>query len=193
MAYDNIEIKILRSPTEQDWERCKDLALRTMGKRWTGSKVTEEWMARMLKCQHSPIRTLMFTIEMQIPYFVSVHFSRHKLGVEHYVQSQRNDRQTKYDRELAPQNAMVSHTMDINAEALMNMSHRRLCGMADPTTRYVMTKVCQAVEAVNPEFRKHLMPMCDYLHECPEFDSCGRFYNNAPMPLEDEAETSVNG
>lgn len=172
---DNIKVRVVRRPEQSDWERCKDLALRTIGKKWTGSAVTEEWKEKMLKCRHSPIRTLMFTIEMEIPYYVSVHFARHKFGVEHYVQSQRNDRQSNYDRELAPQSAMVLHTIDINAEALMNMSHRRLCGMADPTTRYVMTKICLEVVKTNPEFKDKLVPMCDHLHECPEFMSCGRY------------------
>ncbi len=172
---DNIKVRIIRHPMQQDWERCKDLALHTIGKKWTGSKIAESWKRGMLRCKHSPIRTLMFTIEMEIPYFVSNHFVRHKFGVEHYVQSQRNDRQSSYDRDLAPQSAMVTHTMDINAEALMNMSHRRLCGVADVTTRYVMTKVCQEVIKVNPEFAGHLIPMCEFLHECPEFISCGRY------------------
>lgn len=171
----NIEVNILRWPVKEDWERCKDLALRTMGKKWAGREVTEEWKRQMLKCEHSPIRTLMFTIEMIIPSYVSVHFVRHKIGVEHYVQSQRNDRQTNYDRELAPQNAMVMHTMDINAEQLMFMSRRRLCGMADATTRYVMAKICAAVLATNPEFEGRLAPMCEYRHECPEFVPCGHW------------------
>ena len=183
-TYDNIEVKILRYPTEQDWERCKDLALRTVSKRWTG-EVNEEWKRKILKCKHSPIRTLMFTIEMQIPYFVSVHLCRHKIGVEHYVQSQRNDRQSNYDRELAPQNAMVCHTMDINAESLMNMSHRRLCGTADATTRYVMTKVCQAVSEVCPEIKGEFKPMCEYLHECPEFAPCTKRANGRTVKEED--------
>lgn len=174
-ARDDIKVRIIRHPEKQDWERCKDLALRTIGKKWTGSEVTEDWKRKMLKCRHSPIRTLMFTIEMEIPYFVSTHFVRHKYGVEHFVQSQRNDRQSSYDRDLAPQSAMVMHTMDINAEALMNMSWRRLCTQADITTRYVMSKICQEVLKVNPEFEGRLVPMCEFLHECPEFISCGRY------------------
>lgn len=173
----DIEVKILRHPTAADWERCKDLAMRTIGKRWTGNEVTKEWMHKMLECRHSPIRTLMFTIEMKIPYFVHTHFARHKIGVEHYVQSQRNDRQSEYDRELAPQNAMVCHTMDVNAESLMVMSNRRTCGMADPTTRYTMYKICKAVEEVNPEFKGHLVPQCEKLRHCPEFKSCGYWQN----------------
>lgn len=174
-AKDDIKVRIIRHPEAQDWERCKDLAYRTIGKKWTGSEVTEEWKRKMLKCRHSPIRTLMFTIEMEIPYFVSTHFVRHKYGVEHFVQSQRNDRQSSYDRDLAPQSAMVMHTMDINAEALMNMSWRRLCTQADITTRYVMSKICQEVLKVNPEFEGRLVPMCEFLHECPEFIPCGRY------------------
>lgn len=189
MNYENIVVEITRHPDKADWERCKDLALRTMGKRWTGNEVTMEWMHKMLECRHSPIRTLMFTVTMQIPYFVSVHLVRHKIGVEHYVQSQRNDRQSQYDRELAPQNAMVSHTMDINAESLMVMSNRRLCGMADPTTRYVMTKICDQVENMNPEFVGHLVPQCERLLHCPEFKSCGYWKNKCKNDFIDITKT----
>lgn len=168
-----IVVKVIRRPTEDDWNRCKDLAMRTMGKRWADGEVTERWKHRMLECRHSPIRTLMFTIEMQIPYYVSVHLARHKIGVEHFVQSQRNDRQSSYDRNMAPQSAMVCHTMDINAESLMVMANRRLCGMADIATRYVMTMVCDAVEKVNPEFVGHLVPQCQRLLHCPEVKPCG--------------------
>lgn len=168
-----IEVQFLRTPQKEDWERCKMLALNTMGKNYAGAEVTEEWKHKILKAKHSPIRTLVFTIKMTVPSFVSVHFVRHKIGVEHYVQSQRNDRQTNYDRELAPQNAMVSHIMEINAEQLMFMANRRLCGMADATTRYVMQAICRGVETLNPEFIGHLKPMCEHQKECPEFKSCG--------------------
>lgn len=179
MAY-NMEIEILRHPEKEDWERCKMLALNTIGKKYAGAEITDAWKHQILKAEHSPIRTLMFTIRLTIPYFVSVHLVRHKIGIEHYVQSQRNDRQSSYDREIAPQNAMVSHIMEVNAEQLIFMSHRRLCGMADTTTRYIMTQICREVEKVNPEFKGFLIPMCKYRHECPEFRSCGYYkeHNN---------------
>lgn len=172
MAYD-MKIEILRHPEKEDWERCKMLALNTIGKKYAGSEITDKWKHQILKAEHSPIRTLMFTIRLTIPYFVSVHLVRHKIGIEHFVQSQRNDRQTNYDRDIAPQNTMVSHIMDINAEALLAMSHRRLCGQADPTTRFVMTHICMEVVKLNPEFKEFLVPMCEYIHECPEFKPCG--------------------
>lgn len=175
METSEIKVRILRHPEAADWNRCKDLALRTIGRKFVGAYVTPEWKDKMLTAEHSPIRTLMFTIEMEIPYFVSVHFSRHYTGVVHYVQSQRNDRQHNYDRERAPQGAPVIHTMDINAQALMNMARKRLCGMADPTTRYVMMMICDEVIKTNPEFNSHLVPSCLYQNRCPEFYSCGYF------------------
>jgi hypothetical protein len=70
---------------------------------------------------------------------------------------------------------MVSHIMELDASTLLNISNVRLCGMADPTTRYVMTLICRAVENVNKEFEGHLKPMCEHLHECPEFKPCGHW------------------
>lgn len=166
-------VEVLRHPTEGDWARCKSLALQTIGK-YTVSKLPDaEWKQKMLECRHSPIRTLMFTIRLEIPYYVSVHLSRHKFGVEHYVQSQRNDRQSSYNRELAPQSTMVSHVMDLNAEALMAIANKRLCGMADPMTRYVVQKMCSVVCGYNPEFKPFLVPQCEHINHCPEIKPCG--------------------
>ena len=177
MNLKEINVEVLRHPTEKDWERCKFLALNTVGKKNLQPEITEEWKKQILKAEHSPIRTLMFTIHLTIPYFVSTHLVRHKIGIEHYVQSQRNDRQSNYDRELAPQNAMVSHVIEVNAEQLMFMARRRLCGQADTTTRYVMSLICTRVCNTNPEFKDFLKPMCEYRHECPEFKPCG-YWNN---------------
>lgn len=185
MAYD-MKIEVLRHPGKEDWERCKMLALNTVGKKYAGTEITDKWKHDILKAEHSPIRTLMFTIRLTIPYFVSTHFVRHKIGVEHYVQSQRNDRQTNYDRELAPQNAMVSHIIEVNAEQLMFMARRRLCGQADATTRFVMTHICLEVIKTNPEFKEFLKPMCHYRHMCPEFKSCGYWENQCNKVKHDE-------
>lgn len=168
-------IEVLRYPSNEDWKRCKMLALNTIGRRFAGGEVTDDWKQKILQAEHSPIRTLMFTIRMKIPYYVSVHFCRHKYGVEHYVQSQRNDRQSEYDRTKAPQDAPVTHIMDINAQALMTMARRRLCGQADPATRDVMRKIVAEVTELCPEFGAFLAPMCEYQHQCPEFVSCGKY------------------
>lgn len=168
-------IEIIRHPTEKDWKRCKLLALNTIGKRNASGAVSDEWKRKMLKAEHSPIRTLMFTIRMEVPYWVSVHFCRHKFGVEHFVTSQRNDRQDKYDRNETPQNATVTHIMDINAAELLQMARMRLCGQSAEETREIMASICNAVLKTNPEFSEVLKPKCLIHGGCNEFNSCGRY------------------
>lgn len=169
-------VEILQHPTEDDWQTVKLLALNTMGKNYMKDKaMTQELKTKYLSSEHSPIRALQFIIKMEIPYYVSTHLVRHKYGVEHFIQSQRNDRQDKYDRDQAPQGALVSHIMLVNAQALMAMSRKRLCGKADKTTQKVWRTVVKKVLETNPEFKEVLVPNCEYLHSCPEFQSCGRW------------------
>lgn len=171
----DVKVEILRHPTDEDWQRCKMLAMNTIGRTWRSKAVSDVWKRKILKAGHSPIRTLMFTIKMEVPYWVSVHFVRHKYGVEHYVTSQRNDRQDNYDRTQAPQGEMVTHIMDINAQELIQMARMRLCGQASEETRQAMYAICKAVLEVNPEFRGLLVPKCRFGEMgfyCNEFKSC---------------------
>lgn len=176
MTESEIKVEVLKYPTEEDWQWVKRLALNTIGKEYAMDKETTlELKKKYLMSEHSPIRTLNFIIKMEIPYCNSVHFVRHKYGVEHFVQSQRNDRQDEYDRECAPQNAPVSHIMYINAQELMFMTRKRLCGKADATTQKIMRMIVKEVLKTNPEFKDFLVPQCEYLHSCPEFFPCGRW------------------
>lgn len=100
-------------------------------------------------------------------------FVRHHVGVNHYVQTQRNDRQEKYDRTQAPQGEMVSHIMSINAQALVHMAHKRLCMQASPETREVMQEICRQVIELQPQFKSVLVPLCKYRNgKCTEFFPC---------------------
>ena len=169
----DFNVEIIKYPTEEDWMFCKTCTLNTVGK--TSTKLpTEEWKNKLILSEHSPNRTLWFGIKMTIPYYVSVHFSRHFNGATHFVQTQRNDRQEKYDRTKAPQDAMVSHIMYVNAQELMYISRRRLCTQADPFTRAVMAEVVRIVEEQCPEFIGAFEPMCSYRGgRCTEFNPCG--------------------
>lgn len=167
------KVEMLKYPTDEDWLFCKQCALNTIGK--DSNKIpTEEWKRKILKAEHSPIRTLWFAFKMEIPYWVSVHFCRHKI-CEHFVQSQRDDR-TNNDipRAQKPQGEMVSHIMYVNAQELMFMARRRLCMQASPETRQVMKMIVEQVLETNPEFEDVLIPMCEYQGKCPEFTPCGR-------------------
>ena len=78
-----MRIEILRYPSDEDWARCLLLARMTQGKD-SGKVPTDEWKKKILAAEHSPVRTLMYTIVMHdIPYYCSVHIVRHKYGVEH--------------------------------------------------------------------------------------------------------------
>ena len=169
----NFNIKILKHPTELDWQWCKQCTLNTVGKNST-TLPTSEWKEKLVKSEHSPLRELWFGIKMEIPYWVSVHFVRHHIGVNHYVQSQRNDRQEKYDRTQAPQGEIVSHIMSINAQELVFMSHKRLCNQASKETRMVMQEIVNQILKSNPEFKDVLVPLCKYRNGlCTEFNTCG--------------------
>lgn len=187
----NFKVNILKAPTDEDWALCKRCTLNTVGKKST-TLPTPEWKHKLLLSEHSPIRTLNFCIEMEIPYYVSVHFCRHFIGVTHFVQSQRNDRQDKYDRTTAPQNAMVSHLMYVNAQELMFMARRRLCMQADPFTRRVMEEICKQVTQMCPEFVGTLEPMCSYRGgRCTEFNCCGlnqKYLLSAETPVAGKQE-----
>lgn len=164
-----MRVDILRAPTNLDWHRCKELAAQTMGLE-VKNEPDKKWIAKMLRCEHSPLRTIMFTIRLvDVPYFVAMHLVRHKIGVEHYVSSQRNDRQTKYDRNTALQSQPVTYTIDVNAAELIEMARARLCSKAYKDTIWWMNNIKNAVKEVSPEVAEWMQPRC-YFGWCKEAD-----------------------
>lgn len=169
-----MKVEILKYPTKEDWKWVKTCTLNTVGKVST-SEAADKWKMKLLAAEHSPIRELWFGIKMEIPYYVSVHLVRHHIGVNHYVQTQRDDRTNDTTpRAEKPQGAMVSHIMSINAQELLFLAHKRLCNQASPETREVVKEICKAVVKTNPEFKSLLVPLCVYRNGlCTEFNPCG--------------------
>ena len=61
----------------------------------------------------------------------------------------------------------------INAEALINMAHKRLCAKASAETRDLMTKIALEIAIVDPELAEHLVPQCVFRGGiCSEPKSC---------------------
>lgn len=168
-------VELKRYPTEDDLMWLKECAVGTMGKEAT-TPPSSEFIRRILIARHSPIRELVFSYVIRdIPYWVSVHLVRHHVGFQAYVQSQRNDRQSKYDRTKAPQNTPVTMRITINAEALLNLANKRLCMKASPETRDVVQRMCDLAEIALPELKGLFMPMCEYHGgRCDELHPCGR-------------------
>lgn len=166
-----MKVELLEMPNEKDWLEVKRRALVTIGKKPVTAP-TEEWKHDILRARHSPIRRLFFSFYIECPYWVSVHLCRH-IHAQPYVKSQRNDRQNDYDRNSAPQDAIVSMIWDMNAEELMTIANKRLCEQASEDTRAVVQDICDKVIEVCPEFEGLLVPMCKY-GRCNEMFPCGR-------------------
>ena len=168
-----MKVTCIEHPTDQDWIACKERALVTVGLKVKNAP-TEEWKKAILKARHSPMRRLRFSFLLEeIPYFVSVHLCRH-IHSQPYVRSQRNDRQSAYDRNKAPQDSPVTMIWDMNAEEFMVVTNKRLCKQASKETREVVQMMCDEALKTNPEFEPFLVPMCKYVGECKEMYPCGR-------------------
>lgn len=170
-----MEVKLVEGPTEKDWLLMKKCTLVTVGKE-TEKAPTEEFRKKMIESGHSPIRVLNFCFFLKdIPYWVSVHLVRHVHAIP-FVKTQRNDRQEGYDRTKAPQDAPVDMMWYMNAEELITIAHKRLCGMASPETRDVVREMCNLVIEKYPEFKNVLVPMCAYRNgACSEPNPCGLY------------------
>ena len=170
-------IETLEFPDERDWLKVRRRALVTIGKLPNPDKQTSlEWQKKMLRCRHSPIRKLWFSFYIKdIPYWLHTELVRHHVGIEKYVKSQRDDRNNNnIPRAEKPQGALVNMIIDINAESLMTLMNKRLCGCATKEMQELMLMIRKEVIWNNPEFTDFLVPMCKYHNCCNEFNSCGK-------------------
>lgn len=169
-----MRVTIRKHPTDEDWMLCKEATLTTIGKKST-KPPTMEWKKKILRARHSPIRELEFLFRLEdIPYWVSTHLVRHVHSVP-FVKTQRNDRQNTYDRNEAPQGALVNMDWLVNAEEIQVIANKRLCTQAAKETRELVQMICDEVVKINPEFDGLLVPMCEHCGGiCYEFEPCGR-------------------
>lgn len=155
------------------WQKVKRSARTTIHKDGTGLTPSESWKKTILLAEHSPIRRIHFSWRWKdLKSWVSVHFVRHKIGIEHWVSTQRTDR-TGVNRDKSPQDTPVLHECEADAQALISISRRRLCNQAALETRIAWQEVKDAVTAVDPVLGSVMVPECIYRGFCPEFHSCG--------------------
>lgn len=153
------------------WPEIKRAALNTVGKD-SDKYPTSDWKRKLIMSEHSPIRIGKIIVKLHdIPTFVSTHLVRHKHGVEHFVTSRRDDRAT-YE-EIPNRNTPVTHVMELNFQAILNISRKRLCCKSHITTQKVWTQVLDAIREYEPELVACCVPDCGYRGHCPEFKSCG--------------------
>lgn len=157
---------------QDNWQAVKDAAMRTIGSD-SGKYPSDAWKRKILLAEHSPIRLIDLTVSIKgIPYYSVMHLVRHKIGIEHWVSTQRTDR-TGVNRNELRQDALVDYTFRANAQAFITISRKRLCTQADKTTRAVWKAVIEAISEVEPVLASVCHPDCCYRGFCPEMRSCG--------------------
>lgn len=74
----------------------------------------------------------------------------------------------------------------INAEALVNMAHKRLCTKASAETRQIVQDVCDLINEQDPDLYPHLVRPCVACGVCKEIKPCG-FMNTEQYCLQRNA------
>ena len=163
------------------WKRVLNAARRTIGKDQFNKEPSDSWKAKMLLAEHSPIRLLEYDWSWgEIRQWVTAHLVRHHEGCEKFVHTQRGDRRKILEdygvktRDELPQGALNDMDMTANAQALINISRKRLCNCASKETREAWTQVKEAIAEVDPILASKMVPECLYRGFCPEFmNPCG--------------------
>lgn len=179
--------KITRMEKVTLWNRALNAARRTIGKDPLDKEPSDSWKAKMLLAEHSPIRLVEFEWTWNgIKQWVTTHIVRHHEGCEKMVHSQRGDRRAILEeygvetRDQLPQGAENDMDMTANAQALINISRKRLCSCASKETREAWKQVQESIRKVDPIMAEKMVPECIYRGFCPEFmNPCG--YSKTPQ------------
>ena len=158
------------------WKRALNAARRTIGKNKLEKNPSKSWEAKILLAEHSPIRLVEYDWTWQdIMQWVTTHIVRHHEGCEKFVHSQRGDRRKlSVPRNELPQGALNDMDMTANAQALINISRKRLCSCASKETREAWKQVKEEIAKKDPILASKMVPECLYRGFCPEWmNSCG--------------------
>ena len=129
----------------------------------------------MLLAEHSPIRTKEYDIDiMGCRTWVFGHLVRHFMGWIPFIHSQREDRRKEVvKRDDLPQGSLNDGSFAANAQALINISRKRLCRKASPETKEAWIEVREKIREIDPVMADKMVPDCVYRGHCYELESCG--------------------
>ena len=173
--------QIVRMERVTLWKRVLNAARRTIGKDPLDKEPSDSWKAKILLAEHSPIRLIEYEWTWSnIKQWVTTHLVRHHVGCEKFVHSQRGDRRAILEeygvktRDELPQGALNDVDMTANAQALINISRKRLCSCASKETREAWIQVKEGIAKIDPVLASKMVPECLYRGFCPEWmSSCG--------------------
>ena len=155
-----------------NWQEVVDDCRVTVDKPPLGKEPSDKFKRDMMVCEHTPIRRLSVSfIWENLAYWVAMHLKTPTWYS--VVTSQRDDRQNKYKRGKAPQDAPVTFTGETNAQHLIDTSRKRLCYQASPETRETWEDYKITVgEEVDEHIAWAMVPNCVYRCGCPEPHMC---------------------
>lgn len=172
-----------------DWQEVVDDCRATVAKPPLGREPSSKWKREILISEHDPIRDIEVKFRWRdIPYWVAMHWKTHIWRSR--TNSQRNDRQTKYDRNEAPQGQVVDFIGDANGQHLIDTWRKRLCYMASPETRGYAEDFKKTLWGHETELSNVLVPNCIYRCGCPESNGCG-WFNRMVEKYPDLASTDI--
>jgi hypothetical protein len=127
---------------------------------------------------HSPVRAVIYRIyAFDVPSWVATHYSRHHVGIQPYIQSQRTDnKDADYNRDDSPQGAFVNMLIDMNANSIINVAKARLCNKAAPETRklFELLKISlyEDGDKYDRKLSELMQPPCKWYLKCFEPSPC---------------------
>ena len=156
------------------WTEVLNSARFTWRKSLKSGEPSVKWKKKIIKAEHSPLRCLMFNIDMyDIPSYTAGHFVRH-VHAQPFVSTSRPDTDGhQVPRDKQKKSDLVNCRLFLNAEEIINISRKRLCNKAELPTRQVWQAVLDELRKTEPELVNACVPNCYYRGFCPEIVSCG--------------------
>jgi len=156
------------------WIDVLNAARFTQRKKPLDKEPSVEFKKKIIKAEHSPLRCLMFNIDMyDIPYYSMGHLVRH-IHAQPFVSTSRPDIDGNMKpREEQKKTDPVNMRLFLNAQEIINISRVRLCNKAEFKTRNIWRQVVEELRKTEPELAEACVPQCFYRGFCPEFKSCG--------------------
>lgn len=172
-----------------DWEEVVNDCRVTVAKPPLGKEPSDKFKRDILISEHDPIRDIEIKFRWRnIPYWIAMHWKTHIWRSR--TNTQRNDRQTFYDRRKANQDAPVDFVGDPNVQHLIDSWRKRLCRMAAPETREYAKDFKIVVHDPEPQISDVLVPNCIYRCGCPEPSGC-QWYQKMCEQYPDLASTDI--
>ena len=164
-------------------KKLTDKNLSDLACSYTVHKQVAPSLSSLYGCEHSPIRTQIFVIELfGVPLEVRDHLTRHKVGIEFFCRSHRDDRGGGEAANVTYE-TLTDMLMLANAQSIINLARKRLCGKAHWKTREVMQAIKMEMANVDKDLCDKMVPECYYRNHCPEKRSCGFFWSSKVRPL----------